>query len=190
MTEDKQPLQYVTMTYIGKEATQKFPARDGKPEVTGYKYKFKRNQDDQFSNNFWGTSDTKGANILNELGVFTIGYVEKANPKGDKPMKMAKYFGLPKSEAKREEQQEIPLQEKPITQPVLMEATVAEKFAKAYRVNMASANKLSEMSENHFIGTWYRNNEPGKCVGLLAAYKTYVMFNEKPKEDKIVEEKV
>jgi len=92
MNNEKKPLQFVELTYIGKAYTKTF-TRDDKSQVKGYKYMFKKSESDEFTKNFWGFEDTKGVEHLVEGELASIGYVEKPNPKGDKPIKSVKWFG-------------------------------------------------------------------------------------------------
>lgn len=101
MTEEKKtydkPLNYETMIYVGREFVRKFDNEDG-TVTKSYKYKFKKHESSQFATNFWAYETTKGADKLEEGEVFDVGFVLKDNPKGDKPMRMAKFFGKPKEQ--------------------------------------------------------------------------------------------
>jgi len=88
-------LSYITLLYVGKEYVKTFDNEDG-TQTKSYKYMFKQNSDDPYSKNLWGYDTTKGADILEEGDTYTIGYIEKPNPKGDTPMKIARFFGIPK----------------------------------------------------------------------------------------------
>lgn len=92
MNTDK--LQYEEAIYTGREYKRSFHNDDG--SVTkSYAYQFKTSEEQQWPIRYWGYDTTKGAEELVEGEVFTIGFVNKPNPRGDKPLRVAKFFGKP-----------------------------------------------------------------------------------------------
>jgi hypothetical protein len=108
MTEnqEKQPLQYATMAYIGRQFVRKFNNDDG-TVTKSYKYQFKDNENQQYPNNFWGYDTTKGSDMLEDGERYTIGFINKPNTQGDKPLKIARFFGKPDVNDKKPVQQTI-----------------------------------------------------------------------------------
>jgi hypothetical protein len=99
MSEEKPKLKYTTMTYVGKEWKKTFDNDDGS-KTKSYKVNFKVNPDsDGYPVSFWAYDNTKGFESLEEGEKYSIGFVEKENPKGDKPIKNAKWFGEPSKDS-------------------------------------------------------------------------------------------
>jgi len=178
MAEEKQKLQYVTMTYVGKTFTKDFGEGN-----KGYKYHFKENMDQQYPKNFWGSNTTKGADILDEGKEFTIGFVHKANPKGDSPLSMARFFGEP------QQQSTTPTTDTPTMEPTQTTPEVAPgndmttdelEFFTEYKKNMLEAgHSITDLNFNHFIGTYLMNVEKDITYG-------YAQRMEKFWEDTVV----
>lgn len=89
--EEKQPLQYIQLMYVGKEYTRTFDNNGVKTK--GYKYKFKKSPEDQWARNVWGTDTTKGADTLEEGEFYTIGFIPKPSPQDStKNMMIGRFF--------------------------------------------------------------------------------------------------
>lgn len=103
MADDKQKLQYVDLTYVGKEYHKTFENED-KTKTKSYKYKFKEKEEDIYSKNFWGYDNTKGCDTLEEGELTTIGFIERPNKQSpEHPIKVARFFGKPQEEKKAED---------------------------------------------------------------------------------------
>lgn len=112
MSENKGQLLYQTLIYIGKEYKRKFDNDDG-TVTKSYSYLFKENESQQFPIRFWGYDTTKGADELVEGDEFVIGFVEKPNPKGDRPIKSARFFGKPDADKQQSQYTSKPQQPTP-----------------------------------------------------------------------------
>lgn len=108
MDEQKEPLKYTNGTYIGKEFKKKFVNDDG-TVTKSFKMQFLVGNKTW---NFWSYDKTKGFENLEEGEDYSIGYIEKDNPQGEMPIKVARYYGEP-----RQSQQQNNDQKQETTKP-------------------------------------------------------------------------
>jgi len=157
--QDKQSLKYMTLTYVGKDAVKKFK-NEGQPDTISYKYKFKQNEEDQYTKNFWGYDTTKGAEILVELEAFTIGYIEGDNPKGDQPIKKARFFGEPREEDTKQEPSPEKVKEEIVTDSILEQTPTDDQlndFMMVYK-KAVSENKDKVDDVNQWIVAYIKSH--------------------------------
>lgn len=169
MTEQKAPLKYVNGTYTGKEFKKKFSNDDG--SVTkSFKMKFQIEGKDW---TFWSYDTTKGYDNLEEGEDYSIGYIEKENPQGEMPIKVARFFGEPRPEQQQQKQsttsaQPMPQQSSKDKYGLDREDSIESGQA----INMTNAQVTShpefqgKIDEETFVETYFKN------LALIARCKT------------------
>ena len=176
--KDEDKLQYINLTYIGKDYMKDFQNEDGITNKS-YKYKFKQSMDDQYTRNFWGYSDTKGVELLKDGEMFCVGFKEAPNPKGEAPLKKVRWFGAPKQDLQQQQTTSTTVATEPATGNMEAAATntvdtkpmfdvkwFAEQFRDTDKIEMA------DKTLNRFIAAFVKSTNKDQYILLDE------MFNE------------